>query len=676
MHEAALHGYILKKNSILRKMFLCYNYIGKGTKSVYRIVKQLRNRVSFPLVGLTIFYYYIKLEGVTMFLQKVFMLLVVSLFGLVLAACNLSVDDEIQKVAFEIDSIEVDAQSLESSYDIELFDLSTIRIRVNHKNGSYVFIDLDESMIDAEGLELLSSIGKHTITVKYETFTTTIDVDLVVSVSNTLALIYEMVTEAGLIHESYEAWIDGILIEQGVSDVDALNPHFGENGNWWINHHDTGVRANRVDFEVFFNETTGRFEWEEGAIIEIGVDSVSMGQALVAQWDADFPELAGKLTFREYYSNNSDSSGMQGIEVGKGSAPDVALVITPQYDYLYELHEYFVALGQRDTLNTAFDFFSERGVVYMPAFYDGMAFSWNQTMLEAWGIDTTDTTGNGLPDVFNTWEQIFEWAEQYETERPVFNGQTIYEFFPISIQEPWSGYSSLTAGGWQLYPEGDYNTPGFDEPEFKAGLEFIQAFSNTHMNKDETGATLAGNAMGWRWDAYLEGAYPFSLVGTWMDMQGQITDSDLTFRFGQMPTWNGQDLTPFVKTKGFVINAYTDYPSAAHEVMRWLYTQETMTTMIDNSWYLPALELDSDIMPDFSDDPIKAEFSAALSYNRFEPLVGLPNDPTIQAMYVYYDLGLGDFLVEVWDATLTPAEAQAQIHALATAWMETFNVED
>ena len=430
------------------------------------------------------------------------------------------------------------------------------------------------------------------------------------------------------------------------------------------------------DAEVVFDEDTGSFEWEEGAEIEIGVDSVSMGQALVAQWDADFPELAGMLTFREYESSNSDSSGMQGIEVGQGSAPDVALVITPQHAYLYELHEHLVDIGKNDTLNTAFDIFSERGYVYMPAFYDGMAFSWNETMLTEWGIDITDTTGNGLPDVFNTWEQIFEWADDYATERPTFNGDTIYEFFPISLQEVWSGYSSLTAGGWQLYPDGDYNTPGFDEPEFKAGLEFIQAFSDTHMNKDETGATRAGNAMSWRWDAYLEGAYPFSLVGTWQDIEGQAEANDLTFRFGQMPTWNGQDLTPLVKTKGFVINAYTDYPSASHEVMRWLFTQDTMTTMIDNSAYLPALELDSDIMPDFSDDPIKAEFSAALSYNYFEPLIGLPNDPTIDAMRVYYELDLGDFLVEVWDGTMTPAEAQTAIHEAATAWMDTFNVAE
>ena len=661
-----------------------------------------------------------------MLLRRGLVLLILSLLFIVLSGCGLFGDEDVES---EIDSIEIDLTHLEDAYDVDGFDIGKIRLKVNFADGSHVFMDLTEAMIDASSLELLASPGTHMITVRYEGFTTTFQLVLTENVFvNTLMMIYEMGVAEGLISDSYEDWLDSIRGQDGAdgrdgqdgSDgIDGLTPHIGTNGHWWIGNSDTGVRVQglsayeiyllhypdykgneaqwiddlihgRLVFDdepsngdeqdpivgVVFNEATGRFEWEEGAEIEIGVDSVSMGQALVAQWDADFPELAGKLTFREYWSGNSDSSGMQGIEVGQGSAPDVALVITPQHDYLYELHEYLVDIGRNHTLNTAFEIFSERGYVYMPAFYDGMAFSWNQTMLEEWGIDITDTTGNGLPDVFNTWEQIFAWSDDYATERPTFNGDTIYEFFPISLQEIWSGYASLTAGGWQLFPDGDYNDPGFDTSEFKAGLEFIQAFSETHMNKDETGATRAGNAMGWRWDAYLEGAYPFALVGTWMDIEGQATWNDLTFRFGQMPTWQGNDLTPLVKTKGFVINAYSDYPSAAHEVMRWLFTQDTMTTMIDNSAYLPALELDSDIMPDLSDDPMKQEFSFALSYNYFEPLIGLPNDPTLDAMRVYYELNLGDFLVEVWDGTMTPEEAQTAIHAAATAWMEFHNPED
>jgi len=40
------------------------------------------------------------------------------------------------------------------------------------------------------------------------------------------------------------------------------------------------------------------FRWEEGATIEIGVDNDTLGAALVQKWDADYPALAGKLTFR------------------------------------------------------------------------------------------------------------------------------------------------------------------------------------------------------------------------------------------------------------------------------------------------------------------------------------------------------------------------------------------
>lgn len=437
-----------------------------------------------------------------------------------------------------------------------------------------------------------------------------------------------------------------------------------------------GDRSDEDQSGPVFDEETGSFEWEEDAIIEIGVDNVSMGNAIVDQWNSDFPDREGQLEFTEYQSSNDDSSGMQGIEVGEGSAPDIALVITPEPAYLYELHEYFDDFGQENAHPNAFETLNAQRLAYMPAFYDGMAFSWNETMLTELGVDLTDSDDDGLPDAIDTWEKIFAWAESYGDDRPEFEGEEILEFFPISLEEVWSGYPSLTAGGWQLYQDGDLNDPGFDDPAFLEGLEFIKAFSETNMSVDETGSSKDGSAMGWRWDAYLDSAYPLSLVGTWQDVDGKEDENNIDVRFSPMPTWEGNQLTPLVKTKGFVINGFTENPSAAHEVLRWLYTEDTMTTMIDNSAYLPAVQEDSDIYPDFSDDQNKAEFAYALSFNTLEPLSPLPNNEDLQAIEVFYELGLGDYFIDLWNADMTPEDAQDDIHDIATAWMEEYNVED
>lgn len=424
------------------------------------------------------------------------------------------------------------------------------------------------------------------------------------------------------------------------------------------------------------------FLWEDGAVITIGVDNDTLGAALVEKWNADFPELADKLVFQNYGSANGQTSGVEGLEVGQADAPDVALVIdnevTGRITHVASLHQYFADLGSEQTHNVVYNTINTIDSVYLPAFYDGMSFSWNKTMLEEWGWDLTDADGNGLPEAFDTWEEIFAIADAW-TERPTFsvNGGDAFdvlEVFPISLDEVWSGYSSLTAGGWQLFGDGsDLTDPGFGNAEFLAGLEFIEEFSTHAMSVDETGAQKAASAMGWRWDAYLDGAYPFALVGTWMDVDGKEAANNLDFKFSTMPTFEGEQLAPLMKTKGFVINAYTENPSASAEVLRWLYTQETFETIMDSSSYLPALEADADIYPEIDSDN-KAEFALGMMYNHLEVAGSLPLDPTNRAMNVYYSIGINGYYKQVWDGDITPAAAQTAIDDLAEAWIDENNV--
>jgi arabinogalactan oligomer / maltooligosaccharide transport system substrate-binding protein len=430
------------------------------------------------------------------------------------------------------------------------------------------------------------------------------------------------------------------------------------------------------------------FRWEEGAVIVIGVDNDTLGAALVEKWNADFPALANKLQFRNYGSANGANSGVEGIETGQGDAPDVALVIdneiTGRLGSLLALHPYFADLGAEQTLNSAFEAVNVGANTYfLPSFYDGMTFSWNETMLTQFGVDVTDANGDGLPDALDTWEKIFAWAGTWTTfaARPTFTftkadstvvNNKILEVFPISLDEPWSGYSSVSAAGWQLFPTNDMAVPGFDAPEFLGGLQFIQAFSNTNMSVDDTGAKKNADAMGWRWDAYLDGAYPFSLVGTWMDVSSKVAENNLTFRFSPMPTYNGVQLTPIMKTKGFVINGFTEAPSAASEVLRWLYTKPVLEVMIDSSTYLPALEADAEIFPNIS-QAWKTEFAVGMRYNFLEPGGALPLAATIRAMNVYYSIGVTDFYKAVWNGTQTPAQAQTAIASAASAWVAANN---
>ena len=423
---------------------------------------------------------------------------------------------------------------------------------------------------------------------------------------------------------------------------------------------------------------------EDDATITIGVDSDDMGAALVQKWNSDFPELEGMVEFQNYGSANDDNAGMQGIELQQDEAPDVALVIDGEVigreGSVLPLHEYFQDFGAAETHQSAFESINQLDYFYMPAFYDGMVFSWNETILEELGIDTTDSTGDNLPDAIDTWEKIFAISEDFDADdRPEIDvpgnddSYTMYEMFPISLDEVWSGYSSLTAGGWRLFPDPEQlDEPGFDTDEFEAGLEFIQEFSETNMSVDETGSKKQAGEMGWRWDSYLEGAYPMSLVGTWQDVDGAEEATGFNFRFSKMPTYEGEELNPLMKTKGFVINGYTPYPSAASKVLKWLYTEDTFTTMIDSSAYLPSLQEESIIFPEIESDN-KEEFALGMENNHLEISGTLPNNADVPAMDVYYKLDLGDFLRDIWDGEMTPAEARQAITEDADAWIEENN---
>ncbi|MCD8574728.1 MAG: hypothetical protein LRY28_04450, partial [Erysipelotrichaceae bacterium] len=74
---------------------------------------------------------------------------------------------------------------------------------------------------------------------------------------------------------------------------------------------------------VCFDETTGRFAIEKDAVIRFGADNDDFGNAIVALWNATYPEHAGKV---EYVNNGSQGSA-DAVAEQQGEYPDVFMVI-------------------------------------------------------------------------------------------------------------------------------------------------------------------------------------------------------------------------------------------------------------------------------------------------------------------------------------------------------------
>jgi arabinogalactan oligomer/maltooligosaccharide transport system substrate-binding protein len=421
-----------------------------------------------------------------------------------------------------------------------------------------------------------------------------------------------------------------------------------------------------------------QFQIEKGAKIRLGVDNDNLGKAIVALWDKLHPEAAGAVEYVNFGAASGAAGGTDQITALQGEAPDVALVIDNEVSRndqsLLALDAVITKAATSFAMEPFYSGANGKTIKFVPVAYDGMAFAWNKTMMDALKLDTTDKNKDGLPDAFDTWEEIFDLAKKWQASRPTYKGKPVNIVYPMSLDEVWSGYSNLSAAGWKIFPTKEAANPGFDQDSFRAGLEFIKAASDAMISVEANGVRTPGASMTWRWDDALNNeTAPFFLVGTWMDVNGAETKGGYDIKFGPMPTWKGKRLTPFVKTKGWVINGFTKYPSAAHELYRILFTKDGMQTMVNNSAYIPALKAKASNTPSYRQDPNKAEMSAAFAFNYPEPTVTLPANSKKKAMDGYYGIGLNLELRSVWDGEKTPAQAQATIVDLYKKWYEENN---
>lgn len=426
--------------------------------------------------------------------------------------------------------------------------------------------------------------------------------------------------------------------------------------------------------KAVFDASKSQYKIEQGATIKVGVDNDKWGAAIVELWNKLHPEAKGTVV----YTNFGSAGGTDMINQLQGDAPDLCFVIDGEVSRAVQSLSQFEkrtasvakSVAQQNFYN---NINTGKTTFFMPIAYDGMTFSWNKTMMEKLGMDTTDKNKDGLPDAYDTWEEIFAWSASLKT-RPQYKGKDVNIVFPMSLGNQWAFYSSLTAAGWEIYKEGDPTKPGFEKPEFLAAFDFIKAASDAIISVEANGAKTPAEAMSWKWDDFINNEIsPFGMVGTWMDVAGAEADTGSDFKFSRMPTWQGKQLTPLVKTKGFVINGFSKYPSATAELLRIILTKQGMQAMVDNSSYIPALKVKTPITPSYANDVNKKEMAAGFAYNYPEPSKSLPNNPQMMAMQVYYNIQIEQSYNGVWDGTRTAEEAQAEIVKNAAAWLKENN---
>ncbi len=399
---------------------------------------------------------------------------------------------------------------------------------------------------------------------------------------------------------------------------------------------------------VCFDAKKNAFKIEDAAQLKILVPNSEYGQAVVDYWDWYHPDHKGKVT----YELINESAGSQ----------DVFFITQVQAGRLYEqLYPLSPVLTKNVDLKKVAALNLDH-LTYVPLTAEGFSFLINKTRLELLGLSLEDKNKDGLIDTVDTFEKIIELKALWDSLQ--------VEVLPIALNEPYSFYPYLTAGDFRIFKEYDALRPGFDGPEFKQSLQLIQDLSQINWNHSETNAS---ETYTWKLDEVLvEDNFVFTVVGSWMDLNESDAAVQSEWIASKFPSYQGNELSPMVRTSGLAINVNTLYPSAAHELIRILKSIKGLQLLIDTTDKIPLVNETTFPYLTFN-DLHRSELAFAYQYSVGEPIIAFAGNPENLAIELYYHMDLMSIIRDLWDQKISIDEAQSLIVAEATRVIEVLN---
>lgn len=411
---------------------------------------------------------------------------------------------------------------------------------------------------------------------------------------------------------------------------------------------------------------------EDNAQIEIGNLPLELQQAIVDLWNTTYPNHKGLIKA----NRNGELSDEQiinsllyddGIDIIYAEEN----VLTYYIDHLY-------ALSEELELKKSEEYQIEIENYYVPYTIDGIAFLYNKTMLEEFGLDMeTDSDNDGLPDCIDDYDKIFTLSARYSYDIPVYKKKQITTILPLCFNEQTLSYYMISAG-FKLFPTLEGDKPGFDSDEFKTALEFIYNAGKFPLARKQTTETIGGKKTTvyntcistdhiWQWESvYTNEIAPFGIVTSFMDIDSPMSHHGSELIISRFPTYRGEAVTSLVTYQGFAIESDTEYPSAAHAVMKFLKSEAVMQLLLDYSDRMPYLYDGMNL--DFRGDENRYRFTSSLMEATHIPLLALPDNIYQEAMEYYYDGDYMSILMDLFDHKINVSEAQQLFIKSYDAW--------
>jgi len=416
---------------------------------------------------------------------------------------------------------------------------------------------------------------------------------------------------------------------------------------------------------VCYIKKTDNYLIETGAKVIVEVSTQAYGDALVNLWKNSHPDTPETLT---YVLNSavkpSDLLASGTVDLAYLTQNEAALV----YNSIKGVDEN-LQISLTDNILTDKSAVLNREVLkFIPMSGSGFSFIYEENMLTKLGVDLTDANLDGLPDAIDSWEKIEALMLVWSTLDPTLQPEAI---FPFALNEIYSFYPFMTAGGWNLFPNNDVTKPGFDSAQFLLALQQIQRTGTIAWKRSE--AQLTAVSYGWQYDQILSSKnFVFSMAAPWMFVAANEKKNSTNIHFAKFPTFNGIQPTPLLEVNGYVINSITKFPSAANEVLKLIRSTAGLQAFIDTTSEFPLVNetlLSQLVFADQNRQELAHSYISSFS----EPLIALPNNPSVLGFDMLTKIDLVNIIAQVWDQKLAPTDAQTQIVANAQAWIEKNN---
>lgn len=441
---------------------------------------------------------------------------------------------------------------------------------------------------------------------------------------------------------------------------------------------------------ICVNEETNEYILEDEAVLTVSVHNESYGEALKELWDETYPEHQGAL-------NVVLAGSMNGKDWLEKKA-DVGMIFSSE---AARLNQWLLPIGEVTEQKIKSGLLEQYGesvnanqMLYVPMGGYGWIFSYNRTMLGELGFELNDENQDGLPDEFDTFEEIGAWADSLEGPL-VYRQQEVKRIFDFNWDEPSLAMTWLSAGGFKPFKTMEAEQPGWMSEEFLSCItdlkelgkhQWILTDEDEIVNESEKDDSRYQSST-WGSEFYLSNAASvFSMVGTWMYYDDFESLNDEDFGFSVMPTLNGTSLSPYTLSFGYVIRKDTAYPNACYQLISLIRSDKGLQIFAENSEEpllynynevrtfeneqgeieaLPDLELS------FKTENLK-EISRAMMNGKEESMVAFVKNPEVRGWDMIEDTGVYNYLRRVFEQTISLSAAQSRIADEANAWMKPY----